>query len=205
MKIAIYGASGTVGSRIAAEALARGHDVTGITRSGVGGPEGVTAEQGDLVDAAGVRAVAERHDVVVSATGPSRTGGPHADWIASLTTLIENAGSTRVIVVGGAGSLLIDDNGTRLVDAPDFPEVYKPEALTQAEALELFRSAPESVDWTYVSPAPLLQPGERTGHYALGRDHPVGGEISAEDFSVAILDEIEQPSHRRTRFTAAAA
>lgn len=73
-----------------------------------------------------------------------------------------------------------------------------------AEDLELFRSAPESVDWAYGSPAPQILPGERTGRYTLAGDQPAGAEIPAEDFAVTLIDEIERPAHRRTRLTGAA-
>lgn len=192
MKIALFGATGMVGSRITAEATARGHDVTALSRS----------TGADLADPDAVRAAAQAHDVVVSATGPSRTGESHEPWLAAVSTLIEQAGQARVLFVGGAGSLLTPD-GTRLLDTDGFPEEYKAEATSGAAALDLFRAAPESLDWTFVSPAPVIAPGERTGSYATALDTPAGDFISAEDYAVALVDEIEQPQHRRQRFTAA--
>ena len=194
MKIALFGATGMVGSRIAAEATARGHEVTSLSRS----------TGGDLADASAVRAAAADHDVVVSATGPSRTGDPHQPWLDAVSTLIDNVGDARVLFVGGAGSLLTPD-GTRLLDTEGFPAEYLGEATSGAAALDLFRAAPESVDWTFVSPAPVIAPGERTGSYTTSLDTPAGDFISAEDYAVVLLDEIEQPRHRRQRFTAAAA
>ena len=194
MKIALFGATGMVGSRIAAEATARGHQVTSLSRS----------TGGDLADASAVREAAADHDVVVSATGPSRTGDPHEPWLDAVSTLIDNAGDARVLFVGGAGSLLTPD-GTRLLDTDGFPPEYLGEATTGAAALDLFRAAPDSVDWTFVSPAPAIAPGERTGSYATSLDTPAGDFISAEDYAVVLLDEIEEPRHRRQRFTAAAA
>ena len=194
MKIALFGATGMVGSRIAAEATARGHQVTTLSRS----------TGADLADADSVRRAAADHDVVVSATGPSRTGDPHEPWLDAVSTLIAHADDARVVFVGGAGSLLTPD-GTRLLDTEGFPEEYKAEATSGAAALDLFRAAPESLDWTFVSPAPAIAPGERTGSYATALDTPAGGFITAEDYAVALVDEIEQPKHRRQRFTAAAA
>ena len=194
MKIALFGATGMVGSRIAAEATARGHEVTALSRS----------TGGDLADPDAVRAAAQAHDVLVSATGPSRTGESHEPWLAAVSTLIEQAEEARVLFVGGAGSLLTAD-GTRLLDTDGFPEEYKAEATSGAAALDLFRAAPESLDWTFVSPAPVIAPGERTGSYATALDTPAGDFISAEDYAVALVDEIEQPQHRRQRFTAATA
>jgi uncharacterized protein len=201
MKIAIYGASGMIGSRVAGEALARGHEVTGITRSGGALPAGVLAVSGDAGDADLVKPIAAEADVVVSAIGPSRTGGDRREYLAQLRTLAETLGDARLIVVGGAGSLLVD--GGRLVDQPYFPEVYRAEALILDEALEYLRGLGDGTDWTYFSPAPVIAPGERTGAYRSAADSPAGESISAEDYAVALLDEIERPAHRRRRFTAA--
>lgn len=201
MKIAVYGATGMIGSRVVAEALSRGHEVTGISRSGGDLPEGVRALQGDAGDAGLAKRTAAEADAVVSAIGPSRTGGDRREYLTQVRTLAEAAGSARLLVVGGAGSLLID--GQRLVDSPGFPEEYKAEALIAAEALEYLRELGDASDWTYISPSPVIHPGTRTGSYKTGTDSPAGEAISAEDFAVALLDEIEKPAHRRRRFTAA--
>ncbi|ACU73125.1 conserved hypothetical protein [Catenulispora acidiphila DSM 44928] len=201
MKIAVYGATGMIGSRVVAEATSRGHEVTGVTRSGGDLPEGVRAVRGDAGDADLARRVAGAADVVVSAIGPSRTGGDRREFLAQLRTLAETVGEARLIVVGGAGSLLV--NGARLVDDPEFPDLYKPEALIGAEALDYIRGLGDSADWTFFSPAPVIQPGERTGSYKTESDSPAGETISAEDYAVAMLDEIEKPAYRRQRFTAA--
>jgi putative NADH-flavin reductase len=201
-KIAVYGATGMIGSRVVAEALARGHQVVGITRSGGQLPAGAQAVQGDAGDTGFTKRIAGDVDVVVSAIGPSRTGGDRREYLAQLRNLTETLGSARIIVVGGAGSLLVEGGG-RLLDRPDFPDSYKPEALIGAEALEYFRGVGEGVEWTFFSPAPVIQPGERTGVYTGGLDSPVGDSISAEDFAVALVDEIERRAHPRGRFTAA--
>lgn len=199
MKIAIYGASGMVGSRVAAEAVSRGHEVIGITRSGGEQPAGVRAVVGSANDAVSVKEIASSADVLVSAIGPSRTGGDPQDFVNAIDTLIAAAGGTRLVVVGGAGSLVAD--GKRLVDSPGFPEIYKPEALVVAGVLDTLRATPEGVEWTMLSPAQVIQPGERTGTFRLGLDEPVGTEISAEDYAIALVDELETPAHRRQRFT----
>ena len=201
MKIAVYGATGMIGSRVVAEALGRGHEVVGITRSGGELPAGVEAVQGNAGDAELAARVAADADVVLSAIGPSRTGGDRREYLADLATLADTLGGTRILVVGGAGSLLIGDQ--RLVDSPDFPDLYKAEALIAAEALEYFRGLGDAVDWTFISPAPVIAPGERTGVFKLGGDSPAGDSVSAEDFAVALIDEIEKPAHVRRRFTLA--
>ena len=203
MKIALFGATGTIGTRIAREAVARGHHVTALSRRGADtGIEGVESAVGDLGDPVSVGEAATSHDVIVSATGPSRTGGSHEPWLAATQNLIEHAGGARVVFVGGAGSLLLPD-GTRLLDSDGFPAEYLAEARSGAAALDLFLAAPEDLDWTFFSPAPVIAPGERTGTFTLGLDNPVGDHISAEDYAVALVDELEQPRHRRRRFTAA--
>jgi putative NADH-flavin reductase len=203
MRIAIYGGTGMIGSRVAAEAGRRGHEVTAISRTGgTAGGDGITSVAGDAGSPEQVAATAANHDVVVSAIGPSRTGGRPEDYLDSVANLIANVGATRLVVVGGAGSLL-DADGHRLLDSPDFPAVYKPEALIGAAAFDRLRASAD-VNWTYLSPAPEIAPGERTGRYVLGDDSPAGGFISAEDYAVALVDELERPAHERRRFTVAA-
>jgi putative NADH-flavin reductase len=199
-----------IGSQIVTEAAGRGHRVTSISRSGDDPTlEGVTAQAADASDPATLEEVVAAHEVIVSALGPSRSPGadhqPFLDIIAALIATVAAAGDgqgDRLIVVGGAGSLVGAD-GARLVDRPDFPAAYKPESLTQAAALQLLLDRGGEINWTYLSPAPEIAPGERTGRYAVGGDSPVGSRISVEDFAVALVDEIEAPAHARERFTVA--
>ncbi|MFJ5957387.1 NAD(P)-dependent oxidoreductase [Paenarthrobacter sp. NPDC092416] len=200
MKIAVYGATGMVGSQIVNESVTRGHQVTAISRKGAE-VAGATAQAADLADGQTFASVAKGHDVVVLAAGPSRTGGDHAEWLDAMATAYSNAEGTRLMIVGGAGTLEID--GVRLLDSPDFPEAYRAEATTAATALEAVKQTPESVDWTVLAPAPLIQPGERTGDYTVAKDSPAGNSISSQDYAVAMLDEIESPAYRRARFTVA--
>ena len=199
MKIAVFGASGMVGSRVAAEAVSRGHEVAGVTRSGGELPDGVRAVQGSANDVATAKELAAASDVLVGAIGPSRTGGDHQDYLDAVDNLIAavRGTATRLLVVGGAGSLVVD--GNRVVDGPDFPAEYKGESLTVSQALENLRAS--DVNWTMLSPAFVIAPGERTGVFRLGQDEPVGNHISAEDYAVALLDEAETPAHNQERFT----
>lgn len=201
MRIAVYGATGMVGSRVVAEGISRGHEVVGISRSGGDLPDGVRAVQGDAGDEALAKQMAADADVVVSAIGPSRTGGRLEDHLDNLRNLVNTLGQARLVVVGGAGSLLV--NGQRLIDSADFPEAYRAEAQIGADALDYLRGLEDGVDWTFLSPAPLIQRGERTGTYRVELDTPAGESISAEDYAVALVDEIERPAHRRARFTVA--
>lgn len=202
MKIAVYGATGHVGSAIVAEALSRGHEVTGVSRR-PGSGDGVHWVQGDATDAESVAKVAVEHDVIVSAIGPSREPGADGQpFLDGIQTFVDNAGDARLLVVGGASSLEVAP-GVRLYDTPEFPEAYKSEALWGIKALELLRATTSTVSWTYLSPAPEIGPGERTGTYQVADDTVAGWKISYADYAVAMLDEIESPKHVRARFTAA--
>lgn len=200
MKIALFGASGMIGSRVTKEAAERGLEVTAITRSGAEVPGAAVNLKGDMGDAEFDRQVVADHDVIVSTTGPSRTGGPHDEWLKAVVTLAKASGDKRVFVVGGAGSLFVGD--TMLKDTEGFPEAYKTESETGTKALELLRAGNYS-PWTLISPAPEIGPGERTGTYATGLETPAGQSISAEDFAVAMVDEIVNAKHIDSRFTVA--
>jgi uncharacterized protein len=214
MQILVYGGTGRVGSAIVAEAARRGHDVVAVSRrQSAELPADMTWVQGDAADTAAVAQAATEVDVVVSALGPSREpdGDPFA-FAGIVRGLAEAVGATRLVVVGGAGSLYAapgnDPLGPqasrlRLVDTPEFPEIYKTEALASAEALEALRATDPSVDWTFLSPAPVIDEGERTGSYRVGDESPVGSFIPFADSAVALIDEVEAPAHRRARFTVA--
>jgi hypothetical protein len=111
----------------------------------------------------------------------------------------------RFIMVGGAGSLEVA-HGLRLVDTPNFPAEWKPIALAHADALEVLKTS--DLEWTSVSPAAVVQPGERTGKFRLGKDTLLtdskgDSKISTGDFAAALVDEVEKPRHIRQRFTVA--
>ncbi|MET9298716.1 NAD(P)H-binding protein [Micromonospora aurantiaca] len=209
--IVVFGAGGTAGSRIAAEAAERGHRVTAAVRrpEAVGYlPPGVRTVTGDATSARSVRELAEDADVLVVAIG----GGERELWRDAARTLVDTLRELpdppRVIHVGG-GSTLLTPKGTRYLDEPDFPEEYRDSAHGQADALEFYRTSADGVTWTYVSPPPLeFHPGERTGHYRTGTDHPVTDAqgrsvLTYEDLAVAIVDEIEDPRFGNARFTVA--
>lgn len=200
MKIALYGANGPIGSAIAAEATQRGHEVTAISR---GDNDGVTAaahRRGDAADGPQVAEISVAHDVVVSAIG---FGADPVEFMRPVLGLVQNVGSTRLVFVGGAGSLR-SESGLRLVDLPDFPAEWRPSALVLAATLDVLKASTD-VNWTFLSPAPLIAPGQRTGRYVLGTDEPVGDQVSIQDYAAALVDELEKPKHERARFTVAAA
>lgn len=149
MKIALYGATGMVGSRVAVEARSRGHEVTGFSRHG-----GTDTHLGDASNPDAVAEVAAEHDVVVSAVAPTATSDGHPEVFAEqIRGMADAVAATRLIVVGGAGSLLAAD-GSRLVDGPDFPAAYRAGSVAQAAALDALRNARTELDWTYLSRLP---------------------------------------------------
>ena len=199
MKVALIGATGMIGSRLLAELTSRGHEVTAIVRhpEEVTASPKVTAKKGDVYDEASLTALLAGHDVAISAVRFSQSD-PN-----KLIGAAKASGVKRYLVVGGAGSLEVAP-GKKLIDTPEFPAMYKAEAAAGGAFLELLRQEP-TLDWTFLSPSAIIAPGERTGKFRLGGDqlltHDKGSNISAEDYAVAMVDEIEKPAHSRRRFT----
>ncbi|MBR8653815.1 NAD(P)-dependent oxidoreductase [Achromobacter sp. Marseille-Q0513] len=200
MKIALIGITGRVGSRVADELLKRGHQVTGIARNlgDVNPQPGLTVKQGDATDPQGLTALLVGHDAVVSA---SRFVSSDAK---PLIAAVKDAGVPRLLVVGGAGSLQVAP-GKMLIDTPEFPDAYKPEARAGVVFLDALRQE-KVLNWTFLSPSALFEPGERTGKFRLGDDVLLADDegkswISMEDYAIALADEIETPRHTRRRFT----
>lgn len=221
MKIALIGATGTIGKKIAEEALLRGHDVTAIVRNEsrlavedeTGGGTVKKGKRGQLRTVAGdilvpdsiARAV-EGHDVVISAYGPCF--GEEDEMQEATRSLIEGTkrgGVHRLIAVGGAGGLEVAP-GVRLMDTAEFPEEILPLARAHGEALAIYMET--DLDWTVLSPAAVIEPGKRTGQFRIGLDRLITDErdqsrISIEDYAAALLDEAEDPQFIRARFTVA--
>ncbi|MDU4960076.1 MAG: NAD(P)-dependent oxidoreductase [Sporomusaceae bacterium] len=204
MKIAIIGATGRAGSRIATEALNRGHEVTAIVRTA----SKVTHTDISIVEkdifALTIKDL-QGYDAVVNAFGaPKELHHLHMEVAEHLTSLLRNQ-APRLIIVGGASSLVVDEKGTVLYDTPDFPDGYKITAAAMKEELLFLRSI-DDVNWTFLSPSAEFAPGERTGRYRLGKDHLLvdkagNSAISMEDYAIALVDEIEHPQHIKQRFT----
>lgn len=199
--IAILGISGRAGSRIAAELLRRGHQVTGFARNvgDVPAQPGLALAKADATDAQAIAPLLRGHDAVISST--RFAGGTDAQ---TLLAAARAADVPRVLVVGGAGSLEIAP-GKALIDTPEFPDAYKAEAQAGRTFLEALR-AEQAIDWTFLSPSAEFAPGERTGQFRLGGDALLvdaqgKSHISMEDFAIALADELEKPAHSRQRFT----
>ena len=197
MKIVVFGVTGHIGQRIAREALERGHEVVGVVRDPARSQSPdprVRLVQGDATDAASVAAAVRGADAVVSSVSPrpgtTGTAPSLSDAARGLIAGLRQAGVKRLVVVGGAGSLEVAP-GVALMDAPGFPDAYRAEA--------------EGLDWTFLSPAIVIQAGERTGKYRTTGDQLLTDEqgnstISYEDYAVALLDELEKPQHVGRRF-----
>ncbi|TWT24785.1 NAD(P)-dependent oxidoreductase [Planomicrobium sp. CPCC 101110] len=207
MKVGIIGATGKAGSLIMKEAMVRGHDVTAIVRNAqkLERPDvkylekeifSLTAE--DL----------QQFDVVVNAFGvPVEKAEQHVEAGKHLIEALKGAPNTRMIVVGGAGTLFMDEaKTTRFYETPEFPETFKAIALNQSRNLADLEAS-TGIQWTFLSPAAFFDSeGMRTGYYQSGEDGFIvnsKGEsyISYRDYAIALVDEIEDPKHKNKRFT----
>jgi uncharacterized protein len=188
MKIALVGATGSVGTRLTSELTRRVHHVTAIARH----PEklqrqtAVSPVSGDVQNEKSLATVLAGHDAVIHSV---KFLSMNASKIIAAT---KAAKVPRLLVIGGAGSLEVTP-GLTLVNTPDFPAEYKPETLAGVEFLNVLRGEKE-LDWTFLSPSYLFAPGERTGKFRLGKDELLvaadgQSHISTEDFAIALVDE----------------
>jgi putative NADH-flavin reductase len=208
MKLAIIGATGWIGSTLVAEAQSRGHDVIAIARDSSNiAATGVEKRSLDLTagDSASIAAAVAGADLVIASIG-GRAAGNHEIVAASAQRLLNElpaAGVNRLLWVGGAGSLEVAP-GVTLLSLPEFPQAYKDEATAQGEALAVFRNNHSAVNWTFISPAAEIFPGERSGNYRTGGDSLVSdaegnSRISVQDYAVAMIDEAENNAHPKQR------
>jgi uncharacterized protein len=206
MKVVLYGATGRAGSRILHELLSRDHKVKAISRhaSQLAPQAGLTAENGDVSNVAGIVDAIQGADAVVSAYAPPPDNTEELANVAMrFIEAIKQAEGPRFFMVGGAGSLMLPD-GTQLIDAPFFPEEWK--AIAEAHRKSLALLLASDIDWTYLSPAAYFEPGQRTGIFRPGKDELIADEngqsrISMEDYAIAVVDELETPRHIRKRFS----
>lgn len=211
MKVALIGASGFIGSKLLDEAVARGHQVTALVSrpERVAAHPNVTAVRADVNDTAALAQHLKGHDAVISAFSGHAQSDTYDYFVAGFTSIlaaVKRAEVARLLVVGGAGSLEIAP-GAQLLDSPNFPAEYKPTAEGARRALNLLKDEP-SLNWTMLSPAAVIAPGERTGVFRLGTDQLLAdaagqSHISVQDYAVAMIDELEQAAHPRRRFTLA--
>ena len=211
-RITVIGGTGYAGSAIVAEAAARGHQVTALSRSLPDAPiPNVTYVQGDATDEAALSAAIEGADIVVGALAPARPAGR----TPSATSTAPSRGwpppqDAPLFVVGGYSSLRPRPGRRSLRHRPQpLPaELHGEIRAGAALIIEDLPAAPATLDWVFVSPALKFgahMPGERLGRYRLGDDVAVqpedGGAISAADYALGLVDLIEKGDHHRHRST----
>lgn len=212
MKVVIIGASGQIGAFIRDEALARDHQVTAIVRN----PEKITVRNPHLTVVKAdilkdeVDELVKGHGAVISAYNPGWINpdiyNEQIRGYKAIISGIKKSGINRLLVVGGAGTLEVAP-GVLVLDTTNFPEQVKGGVLATRETLYMLKEEKE-LEWTFLSPPSSIAPGERTGHYRVGKDQLLKNEegeskISTQDYAVAMLDELEHPQHIRERFTVA--
>ncbi|WP_224270709.1 NAD(P)-dependent oxidoreductase [Haloprofundus salinisoli] len=204
MNVLLLGASGRIGQRIANELLERGHEVTGVSRSGEIDDADFKAVAGDATDPAKIAELAEGHDAVASALGPS--GGEGVEIVPEMAeALIEGLRQTdvdRFVWTGGAGGLNVGPD-TQVVETDEFPDELVPLAEAHIDAWEVIREV-DDLQWSYIAPPAQIEPGERTGEYRTAEGQLVASEdgesyISMEDFAVAFVDELENSDEIHTQ------
>lgn len=205
MKIGIVAANGKAGQLITKEAINRGLDVTAIVRN----KNKTVAEKSIIKDLFDLTSEdLKPFDVIIDAFGELREDKLHLhpDSVHHLNKLLSNT-DTRLIIIGGAGSLYVDDKlETQLYNTPDFPESYKPLSIAQGKVLDDLRKR-NDVRWTFVSPAAeFIADGERTGTYILAGEKFTlndNGEskISYADFAIAMVDEAVKGDHIQERIS----
>lgn len=211
--LTVIGGSGYAGSHIAEAAAVRGLAVRSVSRSETAEQiAGVGYETGSILESADRARALDGSDVVIVAVSPrGNMAGKVRGAVAELAADAAAKG-VRLGVIGGAGSLLASEGGERLADLPDFAEEYRAEALEMGGVLDDLReNAPAELDWFLVSPPAEFgawTAGEYTGNYRVGGDVLLSDDagkstISGADFGVAVVDEVEDPKHRRARFTVA--
>ena len=201
MKIAVIGANGKEGALIVKEAQSREIDVTSIVRD-------INKSQTEKSIVKDVYSLekedVESFDVLVDALG--FFGDKVSEYVPSTEHLIDilTGTNTRLLVVGGAGSLYLDpDHKKQLFQSDDFPDAVKPLSSEMGKALDVLRQS--QINWTYISPAAnFIFDGEKTGKYVLAGEELTFGsdgksEISYADYAIAMEDEIENAKHENER------
>lgn len=215
MKVALIGASGFVGSKILAEALQRGHQVTAVVRNPekIQPDKNLNTKKADVLNVDELAKLLAGHDVIVSAFNPARgVAGAHVYDLhvqghKAILAAANKSGVKRFLGVGGAASLKTPE-GIELIDSPQFPAAYeqfKPGIRGTRELYYLLKQEP-SLDWVFIAPSVVIAPGERTGKFRIGKDHVLYNDqgeskISLEDYAAALVDEMERPQHHNERIT----
>ena len=212
MKIILIGSTGFVGSHILDEALERGHEVHAILRDinkMTKTHPNLFLIKADVMEEAELEDIFNTgYDAVVSAYNPGWSNPDiYNDFILgykSILNALNDAKLKRIIIIGGAGSLIM--NGSKLIDDNKFPKAIYNGAKAASDLLDTLYAEEDFLDWTMISPAINLIDGKRTNTFKLGKDSPVFNSenesvISVQDLAAAAINELEKPEHIRDRFT----
>ena len=206
MKIAVVAANGRVAKKVIAEALNRGHEVVAFGRHDENNTQAKNYVKKDILDL--TKEDLQGFDAVVDGFGAwaPETLPAHTTTTLHLADILSGT-NTRLLIVGGAGSLYVDpEHKVQLVDTPDFPDAFKPLATAMSKALAELRKR-NDVKWTYISPAADFQAdGERTGKYIFaGEEFTLNSRnesiISYADYAIAMVDGIEKGEHIQQRIS----
>ena len=212
MKIILIGSTGFVGSHILEEALERGHEVHAILRDinkMTKTHPNLFLIKADVMEEAELEDIFNTgYDAVISAYNPGWSNPDiYNDFILgykSILNALNDAKLKRIIIIGGAGSLIM--NGSKLIDDNKFPKAIYNGAKAASDLLDTLYAEEDFLDWTMISPAINLIDGKRTNTFKLGKDSPVFNSenesvISVQDLAAAAVNELEKPEHIRERFT----
>lgn len=212
MKIILIGSTGFVGSHILEEALERGHEVHAILRDinkMTKTHPNLFLIKADVMEETELEDIFNTgYDAVISAYNPGWSNPDiYNDFILgykSILNALNDAKLKRIIIIGGAGSLIM--NGSKLIDDNKFPKAIYNGAKAASDLLDILYAEEDSLDWTMISPAINLIDGKRTNTFKLGKDSPVFNSenesvISVQDLAAAAINELEKPEHIRERFT----
>lgn len=210
MKIVLFGATGNLGNVILDEALNRGHQVTAVVRDPARlatKHAALTVVQGDVAQPASYASALPGNDAAIASLNDHADPANVPRQATLLLEALSQAGVHRFAWVGGAGSLETAP-GVRVIDDPGFPDAWKASAKAQIEALAVFRASKAPIDWTYISPAAEIAPGERKGSFRVGGEQLLvnsegHSRISIADFAIGVLDRIEKGDAAKKRVTLA--
>ena len=206
MNILVIGANGNAGRRIVEKALKVGHQVTGVVRR-EGAIEGIPTIVKDALQL--TKQELTQFDVVVNATSAFTPDTYHlpADLTLLLVKALANT-NTRLIAIGGAGSLYVDEDHTvQLNDTPEFPKEFLARSKTHGKSDDILRKF-SNVDWTMFTPPPILDvEGPKSNDYVLGNENVILNRegkpyLSYATFAQILVDEINNHKFGRQRFTA---
>lgn len=213
--VVLIGATGFVGSHILNELVARGHKVTAVVRnaSKLAKNDQVTPVEEDVANVDAIAKIAEGKDAIISAYNPGWTNPDIAKLIETnyprILEAAKKSGVKRLLIVGGAGTLFCAP-GLRVVDSGAIPESIMGGVRPLGDFYLNALTKEDAIDWVFFSPAGAFdEKGGRTGKFRLGKDDLIVDQatktshISAEDYAVAMVDELEKPAHHYERFTVA--